>query len=184
MNDKDIILLMKSRPSDGLYEAMKKYYALVRTVVGRILPHNPQDAEECAEDAFVNIWRCIDRIDPDTATFKGYLLSTARNIAITRYRQLRRGQVVSLEMLDLADEDNVIDSVLGAEATNALQLLIVELEEPDRGVLFRKYFLFESIRQIAQKTGLSEIQVKNKLYRGKQKLRKNLEERGISYEAI
>lgn len=183
MNDRDLIQLLKKKPSEGLYEAILKYNRLVRGVVRRVLPSHPEDVEECVEDAFVNIWRNIDRIDPDTDTLKAYLLSTARNLAISRYRQLKRNRAASLETVPEPAEDDIADAILGEEAGKELQKLVVEMGEPDRGIFFRRFFLFESQKQIAEALKLSEVQVKNKLYRGKLWLRKKLEERGISYEA-
>jgi len=184
LDDRKIILLLKTKPSDGLYEAMQKYCVAVRSVVRRILPYHPQDVEECVEDTFVNVWRFIDSVDPDTKTLKGLLLSTARNIAITRYYRLKRSQVISLETLDLAGDEDIAETVLESEATKELQRLVIDMRKPDREIFFRKYFLFESLKQIGDKIGLDEVQVRNKLYYGSQKLRKQLEERGISYEEI
>lgn len=183
MSDKEIILLLKARPSDGLYEAIQQYHRLVRTVVRRILHNHPADAEECVEDTFVNIWRQIDRIDPDTPYFKAYILGAARNIAITRYRQLHRNQTLSLESVPEPVEKDIAETILSNETNREVQQLVLEMDEPDRGIFFRRYFLFESYKQIAQALKLSEVQVKNKLYRKKLSLRKKLEERGILYEA-
>lgn len=183
MSDRDIIRLLKDRPSDGLYEAIQKYNRVVRTIVRRILPNNHADAEECVEDTFISIWQHIDSIDPSAQFFKAYLLSTARNITITRYRQLKRRAAVSLDSVPEPSENNMVEMMLKEEACNEVQKLIMEMEEPDRGIFFRRYFLFESYKQIAHALRLSEVQVKNKLYRKKPFLRKKLEERGISYEA-
>lgn len=182
MSDKEIILLLKSKPSEGLYEAIKKYGQLVRTVIRRILPNNPEDVEECVEDTFVNIWQHIRHVESDTLLFKAYILSTARNITITRYRQIKRSSVVSLESVPDPVGDDVAEDVLKAESSRELQKTIMEMEEPDRGIFFRRYFLFESYKQIAHTLEISEVQVKNKLCRKKVWLRKKLEERGISYE--
>ena len=184
MEDKQIILLLKNKPSDGFYEAIQKYRAAVTAVIARVLPYHPQDVEECVADTFVNIWRFIDRIDEETRTFKGLVLCTARNIAINRYNQLKRRQVISMETLDLVSDEDIALAVQGAEATKELQKLIVEMREPDQEIFFRKYFLFEPVKDIAKRLELDEVQVKNKLFRGRQRLRKQLEERGISYEAI
>lgn len=184
LSDKEIISLLQENPSDGLYYAMKKYDRLVYTVISRILINNPQDVEECVEDTFVNIWRSIDKVDPNTDTFKGLILSAARNLAISRYRKLRKEQTVSINTIDVASNDNVAEMILSEEVTKELQLLMSEMKEPDRSIFFRRYFLFESLDEIADNCGLSYVQVKNKLYRGKKKLRKKLENGGRTYEAI
>lgn len=184
MNDKEIILLLKRDPSRGLYEAIEKYNRLVRTLVRRILPNRPADAEECVEDTFVNIWRRIDDIDPDTPYLKAYILRAARNIAITRYRQMKRSNTVSLDAVPEPIEIDIAEDVIETESNREIREAVMELEEPERGIFFRRYFLFESYKRIAQALRLSETQVKNTLYRKKSHLRKKLEERGISYETI
>lgn len=183
MSDKEIILLLKQKPSEGLFEVIQKYNRLVRTVVRRILPNHHSDAEECVEDTFVNIWQHIDSIDPSTLLFKAYILSTARNLTISRYRQLKRNHLISLDAVSEPADRDMIETILQDETKNEIQKLVMEMEEPDRGIFFRRYFLFESYKQIAHALKLSEVQVKNKLYRKKACLRKKLEERGILYEA-
>lgn len=173
MSDNEIIQLLKDKPSDGLYEVIQKYNRVIHAIVRRILPHHPADVEECVEDTFVNIWKNISRIDPDTPFFKAYILNMARNITISRYRQLKRKDEVSLESIPEPMENNIVETIIQAENNNEIQKLILEMEEPDRGIFFRRYFLFESYKQIAQALKLSEVQVKNKLYRKKSCLRKN-----------
>lgn len=182
MSDREIVRLLKNNPSEGLYEAIQKYNRLVFTIIRRILPNNPEDVEECVEDTFVNIWKRIDSVNPDAACFKAYLLGTARNIAITRYRQLRRSHTVPLDSVPEPMGEDIAGDVLKAETSREIQALVLEMEEPERGIFFRRYFLFESYQQVAQALGLSEGKVKNTLHRKKSWLRKKLEERGVIYE--
>lgn len=185
MEDRQIIKLLQKRPSAGIHEAMAKYRSGVQAVTAGILRGNAQDIEECIADTFINIWKTADRLDPDTQTFKGLILSTARNVAITRYNQLRRRQVVSIDtFLEIIGEEDVSVTVLGEETSRELQGLIVDMGQPDQEIFFRKYFLFDSIKEIAARLRVDEIQVKNRLYRGRKKLKQQLEERGMSYEAI
>ena len=53
------------------------------------------------------------------------------------------------------------------------------LEPPDREIFLLRYWLELSVKQIAEVLELTEKQVENRLYRGKKKLREQLEERGI-----
>ncbi len=61
-----------------------------------------------------------------------------------------------------------------------VQELVAGMDEPDREIFVRRYYLLESIREISRRTELDEIQIKNRLYRGRQKLKKQLEERDIT----
>lgn len=182
MSDHEIIKLLKNNPSEGLHEAIGKYSRLVRTIVRRILPYHAQDVEECVEDTFVSVWRHIGNVEAGAPFFKGYILRTARNIAISRYRQIRRNDTVPLDSVPEPIGGGVEECILEKDASRELEKLILQMQEPDRGIFFRRYFLFESYKQVAQAMGLSEVQVKNKLYRVKLRLRNQLEERGVSYE--
>lgn len=170
MEDKQIILLLREHPSEGLRKALQKYGGLVRLVVSRVLD-NPQDIEECVADAFVNIWRSVERIRSES--LKGYLLCAACNLAINRYRQQKRHCFVLLDEND-STPDDVALTVASQEQTAALQQLIMLMCEPDREILIRKYFMFESIREISQQMKLAESQIKGRLYRGRQWLKKAL----------
>ena len=184
MEDSNIVLLLKNKPSDGLYEIIKKYRGFVAVIIGRILRGNQQDVEECIDDTFLSVWKAVGDAENDIKNLKGYLACTARNIAINRYRQLAKRNVVDIDDIDLAEENDLMLVFENKSNSIALQKLIAAMEETDREIFIRKYFLFEKVKDIARQTSLDEVQVKNRLYRGKQKLRKQLEERNVIYETV
>ena len=184
MEDSSIVLLLKNKPSDGLYEMIKKYRSYVAAITGRVLRGNQQDIEECIDDTFLSVWRAAGDAENEIANLKGYLSCTARNIAINRYRQLARLNVIDIDEIDLAEENDMLLEFENKGNAIALQELIAAMGEPDREIFIRKYFLFEKVKDIAIQTRLDEIQIKNRLYRGKQKLRIQLEERNIIYETV
>ena len=57
--------------------------------------------------------------------------------------------------------------------------LVGGLSSPDREIFLRKYYLLESTRQIAGALGMSEGSVNTRLTRGRQRLRRQLEEKGV-----
>jgi RNA polymerase sigma factor, sigma-70 family len=184
LDDSQIILLLRSKPADGLYEIIKKYRGFVAAVTGRILRGDEQDIEECINDTFLSVWKAFGDENHRIVNLKGYLACTARNTAINRYRQLSKRNVINIDDIDLADESDMLLEFENKNNAIVLQELIAAMDEPDREIFIRKYFLFEKIRDIAARTGLDEIQVKNRLYRGRQKLRKQLEERNDLYETV
>lgn len=182
MDDKEIIQLLQSRPSEGLRESLAKYGGLVRLIISRILCGHPQDIEECTADAFINVWQRAQNIRADN--LKGYLLCAARNLAINRYHQLNRCRFLPLDENDPAPEEDIAVELAWEEQTGILYELIERLAEPDREMLIRKYFLFERISEISSHFQLEEAQVKGRLYRARQRLKKALYERGICYDAV
>jgi RNA polymerase sigma-70 factor (ECF subfamily) len=184
LEDSRIVLLLKNKPSDGLYEIINKYRSFVAAITGRILRGNQQDVEECIDDTFLSVWKAAGDADNEIENLKGYLACTARNTAINRYRQLARLHVVDIDEIDVAEENDMLLTFENKDNSIALQELIAAMGQPDREIFIRKYFLFEKVKDIAAQTQLDEIQVKNRLYRGKQKLRRQLEERNVIYETV
>lgn len=81
-------------------------------------------------------------------------------------------------------EDNTAGAaqLLGAVPSDAETLvcaLVGGLPSPDREIFLRKYYLLESTRQIAGALGMSEGSVNTRLTRGRQRLRRQLEEKGV-----
>lgn len=179
MEDKDIILLLKSEPSKGLCEAVSKYHSYAAVIIGRVLGKNAQDAEECLADAFVSVWK-ITQNGEEIQNLKGCIAYAARNFAINRYKKLRREQAEDIDGLELPSEDDVVLGFEDSSNTRTVQELVYSMDEPDREIFVRKYFLMESIKEIARRTMLDEIQIKNRLYRGRIKLRRELEERDVT----
>lgn len=176
-----MIRLLQQQPAEGLDAAIRKYGRLLEVVTARILRHSPQDVEECVADTFVAAWRTIDRLEPGSS-LKGYLLCIARNNAIRRYHQLSRQASVPIDDMELAGDGDIALTVIAEENMQELQKAIVELDEPDREIIVRKAFLLEPIKGIAERLHLDPTQIKNRLYRTRQRLRRTLAERGIRYE--
>lgn len=182
MKDKEILRLLQSNPAEGLREAISQYGGLVRLVISRILAGKTQDIEECTADAFIAVWQHAGNIQGDS--LKGYLLCSARNLAINRYHQLNRCHFVLLDENDPASDEDIAIEVAWQEQAGVLHELISRLSEPDREIVLRKYFLFERISEIAAHFKMDESQIKGRLYRVRQRLKKALYERGMCHDAV
>ena len=180
MEDKELIQLLQNKPSDGLREAINQYGELLKVVIARILPQRPMDVEECVADTFVNAWKTINRLDAETANLKGYLLCIAKNTAINRYHRIKKHSSTSLDTLEIPADTDVEQMLLSAETSMELQEVIAEMPNPNQEIILRKYFLFETTKEIAQHLSMDECQIKNRLYRSRQYLKRVLEERGFT----
>ena len=104
---------------------------------------------------------------------ESWLCVTARNTAITRWRALRRKGTVPL------DEAIAGDWLLTPQPTEAeerIQALVLELEEPDRTIFLRRYYLLEPAREIARVLHMTEHNVNVRLSRGRAKPRRRFTE--------
>lgn len=179
MEDSQIILLIKDNPPEGLKEAIQKYRGYVGAIVTRVLSGSERDVEECVADTFVSVWKYI-RAGNEVHNLKGCIACTARNTALNRLKKLKREAMADISELELpSDGDTALDFET-EENLREIQELVVRMDEPDREIFVRKYFLMESLKEISKRTRLDETQIRNRLYRGRQKLRKQLEERGVA----
>lgn len=167
-------------PETGLRWAMRDYAALVRGILRRILPGREHDVEECMADVFVALWRNAKKIHEGQIPVRAWLIVTARNMGINRYRALSRREEVPLteEMVHtLAD----LPPETGGEATDLVAALVAAMDPPDREIFLRKYYLMQSSREIASALDLSVANVNTRLCRGRDRLRTQLREGGITH---
>jgi RNA polymerase sigma-70 factor (ECF subfamily) len=74
------------------------------------------------------------------------------------------------------DLDNEVSKSINKEI---IRETINSLPYPDKDIFIRRYYLFESVKEIAQYLDLTPKSVENKLYRGKDKLKAALINNGI-----
>lgn len=181
MNDQKLIKLIKTNPSKGLSKAIELYGPLVKTIVVRIIGYeNKQDVEECVSDVFVELWKSIYKFNSDKGLLKNYLISIARHVAINTFnRKLIKHEVIPLEEDDLELELDLTNEVSKIINKNIIKETLENLPQPDKDIFIRRYYLFESVKEIAASLNLSPKAVENKLYRGKEKLKATLINKGI-----
>lgn len=168
MTDQALIEQLKTDPNAALGALTDRYGSLAAAIAARLLPGRPADIEEVAADTIIAIWKNRDTIDP--ATLRGFVITTARNLAIDRWRQLRRRNEVPLFDHDGADSDFLERKVL----TSALADYIRTLSPPDGEMFLRHYLLLETAAEIGARYGLTESAVRSRLHRVRQTLQKEV----------
>ena len=165
---------------EGLEAAMLDYAPLVKAVLNRILPQNPCDREECMADVFVSLWRNAAKLERTATPLRPWLIVTARNKGIDRYNALRRREVLSLDdglaetLGELAEFDRAT-----ADAADLVGALVAAMEPPDRDIFLRKYYLLQSGKEIAAALNMSVESINTRLSRGRDRLRRQLTEKGV-----
>ncbi len=181
MNDDKIIKLLNHNPSRGLSLAIDTYGALVKTIAVRILGYeNQQDIEECISDVFVELWKSIKNYDKNKGTLKNYIISIARYVSINAFnRKINKNQLIPLEENEIEAEHDLDDEAFKSVNKKIIKETLNGMPHPDKEIFIRRYYLYESVREIASKLNLNDKAVENKLYRGKEKLKSALINNGI-----
>lgn len=187
MDDRELLAVLRAQPEEGLWELTRKYGALINAVVRRILPYDEQDAEECAADVLVRIWRDSANITLQNDTMRGFVIWAARSMAIDRYRSLKRRRQhtadVEDEQLELtAAPHSTAGQAEQEDAMARVERIIRDMPPPDDEIFTRRFLLCESVPRIAERLGLHVKAVESRIQRGKKKLREQLIREGVTPE--
>ena len=138
------------------------------------------DAEECLADTFAALWRHAGKYRPDEGGLKPWLCVIARNQAVSLYRKRRRQSFIPEEeaaLGELADDTGQLER---REDAALLREALAELSELDRKLVVWRYFYGESVKEAAARLGITPKYAENRLYKSRQRLKKLLEQRGVT----
>lgn len=181
--DEAILDLLFARSEQGIRELDGKYGPVLRGISRNIL-NNPQDAEECVNDAYLGAWNAIPPARPDPLL--AYLCRVVRNISLHAYykkKAVKRGSeyTVAMEEIEacLAGSETVEGEIETRELARAVEEFLQTLTRENRVLFMRRYWFADSYREIAQRTGLPEKTVSVRLTRIRQTLRTYLKQKEV-----
>lgn len=179
MSDRQLFILLKNDPARGLEETIARYGGAVKTICAAILgADHREDVEEAMADSFVALWRGLDRYDP-ARPLAGWVYGIARRTALNRRRALgRAGRWEELPDTLTAEDADPADRVAAQQELERLRDAIGQLPQPDREIFLRRYYLYQTVNEIAACMGLAPKAVENKLCRRRKQLRQAFREGG------
>lgn len=180
MDDAMIIELLIKRDQQAIAELKKKYHWLCMYSAGRILSQ-PEDAEECVNSAYYDVWKQIPPEMPND--LKTYLCRIVRNKAIDRMKYnsaAARDSSLTVSLDELAEcipsaQPEPSAAELGAAITRFLR----SQDKLHRKVFVRRYWYGDSLAQIAELYSLKERTVATYLFRTRKKLKAFLRKEGF-----
>ena len=171
MNDEQLVRLVWNRNVDAFGVLAIRYQNKLYPVALALL-RNPEDAEECSQEALLRAYQAMtERQNPkDPAKFWGYIRSIAYNIAMDRHRERKRAAELG-ERLNLGrgDDSNYnYDDGLYMEVSE----MVDRLPKKERRVIMLYYFEGHSVDKIAEIEGFGQSWVSKRKRRGEELLRK------------
>ena len=183
MDDKQIVDLFFERNEDAISETEKKYSRYVNYIAANILPLK-EDCEECANDVYMRLWNSIPPAKPDN--LKAYVGTLTRNLALdmhdknTAKKRKSATELVYDEIAECIPDTGVADTTESLAIKDALNKFLGSLNQGKRIVFMQRYWYLSSVKEIAEKNGLTENNVKITLLRLRAKLKKFLEKEGLN----
>ena len=176
----DTELVMRARDGDAAaYERLVERHADVAFRVAYVLTRSAADAEEAAQDGFLKAHRALGRFRPGSP-WRPWLLGIVANEARNRRRAAGRRTRLELRAAETAPPAAGAPSsesvVLMAERDARLRAALATLAEPDREVLYLRFFLDLPEAEMAAVLDCRPGTVKSRLSRSLARLRTILEE--------
>lgn len=183
MDDEKIIELFFARSETAIAALDGRYGAAVRNVARNILK-NPQDAEECLNDTYHQVW---NKIPPTVPKFLGaYVCRIARNLSLKRYyanTAQKRNSYYDVALEELEETVPALSSVESEydakELTGYLNAFLKGLSREDRYLFLRRYWHGDPVQTIAKQLGLTPHNASARLFCLRKKLQTELEKEGL-----
>lgn len=183
MTDRDLLILIRNNPDKGIHKLMNLYGGSIGTICRNFLYDcSENDIEEAIADTFIKFWKQASTFQlNDKYSLKSYLYAIARNTARDKRRYLKKADIFSMEelALDLPSDFSTENELVRKEHEAILHTCLENMKEPDKSVFLYRYFYGYKISDIANLLNIPQNKVNNILFRGKEKLRRDLYERGI-----
>lgn len=184
MEDTYIIDLFWRRDENAIKLVDKKYNAVCYSIAWKILT-NREDSEECVNDTWFAAWRYIPpKRPPRLVAFLGKI---TRGFAIDMLRKKYAAKRMDMHITDITKEVESLNTAIihdldeHMEAEELIEIInnfLSNLSDRDRDIFVQRYWVMESIKNIAARHKMSEGAIKQNLLRNKKKLKKILESEG------
>lgn len=182
--DEELVVSILAGQEDDFRVLVLRYQQRVGNYLTRIL-RNQDEAVELAQEVFLRVYRALDRFDP-SYRFSTWLFRVAQNAAIDLMRR-RRLKLVSLHRPETGDssggdwefassEQGPYGDMRNRERGRAILAAVSALKGEYRELIELRHFAEMSYDDIAELKEMPLGTVKNKLFRGRQMLKEQLEE--------
>lgn len=180
-NNSNYIKQLKAKRQDALEFIVDKYLPLVKGVTYKILSSsaNKDLIEECINDVFLSVWDNADKFHGENEEFKKWIYIIAKFKAIDYYRKCSRNLEISVDQIIEGKTISAEDEAIVNEDREEVINLFNYLDDMDREIFIRKFFLGEKSEVIAKYFKVTKASIDNRIYRGKKILREKRKSMGM-----
>ena len=175
MEDAQIVALYWERDEDALRASAEKYGPYC-SVIARNILGDDGSAEECVNDTWLRAWNAIPPARPERLS--AFFGAVTRNLALDRLRKTKTaragGGVVTVCLDELAEVVGTEDEAEEVALKDALDRFIGTLRPGTRDIFMRRYWAFQSEREIARAHGITAGAVRMSLSRTRAALKRYL----------
>lgn len=174
MTDKKLIELLHRDGDAGMTALIRQYsgfvFALVRGKLAGVC--DSSEIEDCVTDVFFKFYSGLGEYKAD-ASVKTYLGKIARNASLNYLRNKTPSYSIDAEdlLIEIPDGSDVERDTAEKDLLERIFAVIKSFGPPDSDIMFRKYYLGQSSRQIANELKITVSAVDTRAHRAVQKLK-------------
>lgn len=174
MDEQQIIRSVQEGNYQAFSALVDKYRDIVFSIALKVL-RNREDAEEIAQETFVKAYLAIGSFK-GSSKFSTWLYSIAYNNCMS---ELRKKRITFTSLEDYPGKE--VQNLPAGEAPDeirveCLQKAMTHLQAEDYTLILLYYYEDQSIEEISKVTGLSDSNVKVKLFRARKRLHTLMED--------
>lgn len=173
MDECEALRDLRAGSQEALIWIMNKYGGYVSTIVWNIIGSSMSihDSEEVVSDVFLALWNNSATIR--TNSIKNYLAGIARNKAKMKLRESGRTLTLDDNIIEF-ETSNPEDAYERKELSLLVKKAVDQLNEPDREILLRYLYYYQTMDTISSEMGINLSTVKTKIRRGKDSIKSYL----------
>lgn len=176
MDETALVRKLNRHSRTALERAVLQFTPYVGAVICGVLAGRAcrEDMEELSADVFLALWAHREELNP-TQGLRPWLGTVARNKARDWLRRSRDTLPLEESVPDTPERGPEAAAERRDQAAR-LWSAVDSLEEPDRTLFLRYYYQGDKLQDVARDLGLGTSAAKQRLLRGRQKLKKQLME--------
>ena len=171
-NDNQLITRILDGDHHAYGQLVNRYKDLVFTLALRMLKHR-EEAEEVAQDAFIKVYRSLDKFKGDSK-FSTWIYKVTYNTCLDNIKKnkkhLNNVPIDDFTFNKLETIDNALEGMIKAEKTAVIKQSINMLPSEDSYILTLYYFEELSLEEMTKIIDASSNTIKVKLFRARKKL--------------
>ena len=173
MDLEDAMLELRSGDINALSDIYQQTKPAVYATVLSVL-HDRYAAEDAVQDSFLKIAKNASRFERNTNGV-AWVMRIVRNTALDYLKRERKISTVNVdECYDLGRDDPMLER---SENAVLLERALARLPEQERKVIYYRYYLDFTVRDIAKETGIPKSTVMRLIRTAEENLKKMLSDR-------
>lgn len=172
--NKEIKHYIKNNELD-LEKIINEYSSYTATIINNMAKENlnNEDKEEIISEVFFILWKNKEKLDINKY-LSPYIAGITKNVVKEYLRKIKINFDISdyENSLYCYDKINIFDNNI--EKIGKIENRLKEMKEIDKKVFLDFYYSSKSIKDIAKEQNISEFSVKQRLYRIRNKIRKEV----------